>query len=179
MDDVNTKTGTFIIRIDSWLYFQSLKKIYWILTLHELSIRMVLVNLSIKRKKIFSFNFLCLRQQSLMARFKLLRDYLKFLFFLINTRKNINFASQKNDWWILTKCQTVLPLYYGKELRTLYEWIYYFCVYISSKFFFISSWLVVCVLWHINLCRLFKAKFIFLQIISSNSNNSVEHEYTV
>ena len=29
-----------------------------------------------------------------------------------------------------------------------------------------------------NLCRLFKAKSIFIQIISSISNNSVWHEYT-
>ena len=35
------------------------------------------------------------------------------------------------------------------------------------------------VLWHINLCRLFNAKSIFIQIISSISNNSVLHEYTV
>ena len=32
---------------------------------------------------------------------------------------------------------------------------------------------VVWVLWYINLCRLFNAKFIFIQIISSISNNSV------
>ena len=33
--------------------------------------------------------------------------------------------------------------------------------------------LVVWVLWHINLCRLFNAKSIFIQIISSISNNLV------
>ena len=33
--------------------------------------------------------------------------------------------------------------------------------------------LVVWVLWHINLCRLFNAKCIFIQIVSSISNNSV------
>ena len=31
----------------------------------------------------------------------------------------------------------------------------------------------VWVLWHINLCKLFNAKSIFIQIISSISNNSV------
>ena len=36
-----------------------------------------------------------------------------------------------------------------------------------------NCWLVVWVLWHINLCRLFNAKSIFIQIISSISNNSV------
>ena len=36
------------------------------------------------------------------------------------------------------------------------------------------SWLVG-FLWHINLCRLFDAKSIFIQIISSISNNSVQH----
>ena len=37
----------------------------------------------------------------------------------------------------------------------------------------IDGWLVVWVLWNINLCRLFNAKSIFMQIISSISNNSV------
>ena len=43
------------------------------------------------------------------------------------------------------------------------------------------GWLVVGVwiLWHINLCRLFNPKSIFIQIISSISNNSVQHECTV
>ena len=35
------------------------------------------------------------------------------------------------------------------------------------------GWLVVWVLWHINLCSLFYAKSIFLSIISSLSNNLV------
>ena len=35
------------------------------------------------------------------------------------------------------------------------------------------GWLVVWVLWHINLCRLSNAKSIFIQIISSVSNNSI------
>ena len=39
-----------------------------------------------------------------------------------------------------------------------------------------KGWLVVWVLWHINLCRLFNAKSIFMQIVSSISNNSVYHE---
>ena len=34
-------------------------------------------------------------------------------------------------------------------------------------------WLVVWVLWHIKLCRLFNTKAIFIQIVSSISNNSV------
>ncbi len=36
-----------------------------------------------------------------------------------------------------------------------------------------NGWLVVWVLGHINLCRLFNEKPIFIQIISSISNNSV------
>ena len=35
------------------------------------------------------------------------------------------------------------------------------------------GWLVVWVLWHINLCRLCNAKYIFIQIISSILKNSV------
>ena len=41
------------------------------------------------------------------------------------------------------------------------------------------SWLVVWVLWHINVSRLFNAKSIFMQIVSFISNNSVLHECTV
>ena len=41
-----------------------------------------------------------------------------------------------------------------------------------------KRWLVVWVLWHINLCWLFNPKSIFKEITSSISNNSVQHEYT-
>ena len=37
----------------------------------------------------------------------------------------------------------------------------------------IKDWLDGWVLWHIKLCRLFNAKYISMQIISSLSNNSV------
>ena len=47
----------------------------------------------------------------------------------------------------------------------------------GNRFLFVLvSWLVDRVLWHINLCKLFNAKSMFIQIISSISNNSVEHE---
>ncbi len=36
-----------------------------------------------------------------------------------------------------------------------------------------ASWLVGWILWHINLCRLFNAKSIFIQIVSCISNNLV------
>ena len=39
--------------------------------------------------------------------------------------------------------------------------------------------LVCLVLWHINICRLFNAKSIFMQIVSPISNNSAQHEYAV
>ena len=40
--------------------------------------------------------------------------------------------------------------------------------------------LVAClVLWHINLCKLFNGKSIFIQINRSISNNSVKHTKTV
>ena len=42
----------------------------------------------------------------------------------------------------------------------------------------VSTWFGL-VLWHINHCRLFNAKFIFIQINSSISNNSVWHKCTV
>ena len=40
-------------------------------------------------------------------------------------------------------------------------------------------WLVVWILGHLNPCRLFNTKSIFIQIISSISNNSVKHTKTV
>ena len=40
----------------------------------------------------------------------------------------------------------------------------------------VVDWLVVQVLWHINLCRLFNTLSIFIQMISSISNKSVQHE---
>ena len=64
----------------------------------------------------------------------------------------------------------------------IYIYIYTGCVCDISKYEWKalnSCWLVGWVLWHINLCRLFNAKSIFIQIISSVSNNSVLHEYTV
>ena len=35
------------------------------------------------------------------------------------------------------------------------------------------GWFIGWVLWYINLCRLFNAKSVFMQIVSSISNNSV------
>ena len=52
-------------------------------------------------------------------------------------------------------------------------------LYKSAIPLYLVGWLVCWVLWHINLCRLFNAKSTFIQIISSISNNSVYHEYTV
>ena len=49
---------------------------------------------------------------------------------------------------------------------------------VGSKMVLVGR-LVGWVLWHINLCRLFNAKSIFTQIVSSISNNSVLHDYTV
>ena len=41
------------------------------------------------------------------------------------------------------------------------------------------GWLIVWVLWHINLFRLFNFKYIFIKINCSISNNSVQHKCTV
>ena len=48
-----------------------------------------------------------------------------------------------------------------------------FCKEILNCWNILKRWLVVWVLWHINLCRLFNAKSIFIWIISSILNNSV------
>ena len=46
-------------------------------------------------------------------------------------------------------------------------------------FFLVEHYTIKMVYWHINLLRLFNGKSIFIQIISSISNNSLYHEYTV
>ena len=51
--------------------------------------------------------------------------------------------------------------------------------FIISQHFSMVGWLVVWVSLHINLCRLVNAKSIFMQMISSISNNSVYHEYSL
>ena len=54
------------------------------------------------------------------------------------------------------------------------------CVCIHEGGWGVFSWFVGCSgLWHINLCWIFNAKYIFIRIISSISNNSVKHQYTV
>ena len=42
-------------------------------------------------------------------------------------------------------------------------------------YLWLVGWLVIWGLWPFYICRLFNAKFIFIQIISSISNNSVEY----
>ena len=51
----------------------------------------------------------------------------------------------------------------------------YICIFVRMSI----CWLIVWVLWHINLCSLFNTKSIFIQIIISISNNSVYHKNTV
>ena len=45
-------------------------------------------------------------------------------------------------------------------------------------FYVLLVCLFVCGLWYINLCRLFNAKSIFIQINSSISNNTVSYKYS-
>ena len=55
-------------------------------------------------------------------------------------------------------------------------------MYFMVVHMYFVGWLVgwlVGFLWHISLCRLFYAKSIFIQVISSISNNSVNDEYTI
>ena len=50
------------------------------------------------------------------------------------------------------------------------------CIQIKKKALWFPFGLV---LWHINRCRLFNAKSIFIHINSSISNNSVQHKYSI
>ena len=70
--------------------------------------------------------------------------------------------------------------YYGVVQRVSHytmrsPWILHLKSEIRFQF---VGWLVG-FLWHINLCRLFYAKSIFIQIFCSISNNSVKHEYKI
>ena len=65
------------------------------------------------------------------------------------------------------KKKKLSPFYLVTSLTSSKHFEMYCCFLYNHKCLF------VCVLWHINLCRLFNAKFIFIQIISSISNNSV------
>ena len=90
----------------------------------------------------------------------------------VNSDK-IEFMSFKQDGVILT--------WNGKPLK-LVDLFTYLGSNISSTEGNVNlciGWLVVWILWHINLCRLFNVKSIFIQIISSISNNSIQHKYTV
>ena len=64
-------------------------------------------------------------------------------------------------------------------MLTVYTHIYicvYVCVCGQHIYIYIYKyvdWLVGCVLWIINLCRLFNAKSFFMQIVSSISKNFV------
>ena len=62
-------------------------------------------------------------------------------------------------------------LYMRRTKIRLFVWVVW---HINTYWLFTAkSWLVGWFLWHINLCRFFNAKSIFMQIISSISNNSV------
>ena len=53
-----------------------------------------------------------------------------------------------------------------------------FFLLMSSILQYIEDDLFVCVFWYIKLFRLFNAKFIFIQVNSSISKNSVKHKFT-
>ena len=98
----------------------------------------------------------------------------------ITTRDNKKKNQDLRDWVIAFNNISIRLVLF--DAYTLNIYIYIYCTVVSSEFFahsyFITSWLVgwlvrLFVLWHINLCRLFNAKSISMQIISSISNNSV------
>ena len=67
-----------------------------------------------------------------------------------------------------------------KELNVVFSNTKYLLLHRLRQDFAKFDWLFVFwVCWHINLCKLFNAKCIFIQINSSISNNSVYHKYTV
>ena len=55
----------------------------------------------------------------------------------------------------------------------MYIYIYIMDVHMYIYICWLVGWLVGWVLWHINLCRLFNTKSIFMQIVSYISNNLV------
>ena len=93
-----------------------------------------------------------------------LRGGIFFLFLLIKNRSGLKNRPGLGDLFFSHSCRDFYKFYfqgYNLSERGNYRWL--------------IGW----VLWYINLCGLFNSKSIFMQIISSISNNSVEHEYTV
>ena len=88
--------------------------------------------------------------------------------------------------YIFTKYQELVKPCRSEVWRVLWEPVEVWCQgFVECSLcsaltrFGIKGLLVGSVLWHINFCRLFNAKSIFMQIISYISNNSVSYEYTV
>ena len=76
-----------------------------------------------------------------------------------STYKDHNFqTSSHNPIWVEIPLKSIDWFSYITSIKSL-----------KSPHIYVVGW----VLWHINLCRLFSAKSIFIQIISSISNNSV------
>ena len=72
-------------------------------------------------------------------------------------------------------CETIFITFNTAQLRLWRRCLNIYFITCYTWLLYIKLFLVwfVWVLWHINLCRLFNAKSIFIQIISSISNNSV------
>ena len=91
-----------------------------------------------------------IRKQTKKSPWYILIAFLKIVFFFFHIKKKMNMFSD-----------------FSKQLN-------YILVSTSIVFHVTQpDWLVKWVLWHINLCRLFNAKSILIQIISSFSNNLV------
>ena len=84
----------------------------------------------------------------------------------LDLRREEGRASSHPGSWFLCECLTVII-----TIFSIFHCIFFLFVYNHL-------WLVGCLGFN-NLCRLFNTKCIFIQIISSISNNLVEHEYKV
>ena len=78
--------------------------------------------------------------------------------------KKTDHPVEKKDFLINQKSMYILLAVQDKKGIAYYNFLF------QGQY---HRWLVVWVLQHINLCRLFNAKLIFIQIISSILNNSV------
>ena len=80
-----------------------------------------------------------------------------------------------NQGWRTKSAQLVTHNWIGWLVGWLVGWSWIFLC--RRRFCFIRLWFGL-VLWHINLCRLFNAKSIFIHINSYVSNNSVLYKYS-
>ena len=90
----------------------------------------------------------------------------------LNTRKDKNYQASSRKLKQIIEFNIHSYPYFVQMIKFLFIYILFFFLQmvtsnINNFLRNLFGWLVGLVLWHINLCRLFNAKSVFMQIISS------------